>query len=465
MNSHTPSAIHSLKRSGLAIMFLAAFVAVVLSCSAIVTAQEVDETIKVNTRVVFMDALVKDKRTGVPISDLKTENFQVFDDGAPRTISYFTREGQARKPLALILILDLRDDGAGRYLKRPEVAKVVAAELAKLSPQDEVGILAMDINGEDEKRVWLSGFTRDPAQLIAALGRAAHFIDVEPEVADAKAAQANKASDADRGSSLTIGSDSSARETEAAARERTRQEEREGKAAGDAGPPAKPDVVDVEVIKGKNGAVITRTTRKDGSVDVKRTNKKGEVTIELGDIYDLAASVRDATRRAKQDRPNSQLAMVYVSDGINPIFFEDRDATEEVLLRSNAIFHSLTAEMRTLFKLLMPIAKPIAGSMGISVYGAAKRLADRTGGEAVKVRRAQDFGTGLSKIIGNLTARYSLGFALAEDEKDDGRLHNLEVRVKAPDAKGKQRKLEVSSRQGYYMSETQEKEKTAAVAQ
>lgn len=465
MNSNTPSAIHRLMRSGLAIMFLSVFVAILLSCSARVSAQEVEDTIKVNTRVVFMDALVKDKRTGVPISDLKPENFEVFDDGARRMISYFTREGQARKPLALVLILDLRDDGAGRYLKRPEVAKVVADELAKLSPQDEVGILAMDINGEDEKRVWLSGFTRDPAELITALGRAAHFIDVEPEVADARAAHSNKASDADRGSSLTIGSDSSARETEAAARERTRQEERESKAAREAGPPARPDVVDVEVIKGKNGAVITRTTRKDGSVDVKRVNKKGEVTIELGDIYDLAASVRDATRRAKQDRPNSQLAMVYVSDGINPIFFEDRDATEEVLLRSNAIFHSLTAEMRTLFKLLMPIAKPIAGSMGISVYGAAKRLADRTGGEAIKVRRAQDFGTGLSKIIGNLTARYSLGFALAEDEKDDGRLHNLAVKVKAPDAKGKLRKLEVSARQGYYMSETQEKEKTAAVAQ
>lgn len=87
------------------------------------------------------------------------------------------------------------------------------------------------------------------------------------------------------------------------------------------------------------------------------------------------------------------------------------------------------------------------------------------GGEAVKVSRVKDFATGLSRIIGNLTARYSLGFALAEGEKDDGRLHNLEVRVKAPDAKGKLRKLEVSSRKGYYMSETPEKEKTAAVAQ
>jgi hypothetical protein len=221
----------------------------------------------------------------------------------------------------------------------------------------------------------------------------------------------------------------------------------------------------VEVIKGKNGTVITRTTRKDGSIDVKRANKKGDVTMELGDIYDLAAAVKDTTRKAKQERPNSQLAIVWVSDGIAPIFFEDRDATEQMLIRSNVIFNSLTAEMRTLFKLLMPIGKPIAGMLGISVYGAAKRLAQQTGGEAVKVSRVKDFGTGLSKIIGNLTARYSLGFTLAEGEKDDGRLHNLEVRVKAPDAKGKLRKLEVSSRQGYYMSDSGEKETTAAVKQ
>jgi VWFA-related protein len=444
-----------------ALMVLATLVAVVLACSARVSAQEMAEqvadTIKVQTRVVFMDALVKDKRTGVPISDLKPENFEVFDDGTPRTISYFTREGQARKPLALVLILDLRDDGAGRYLKRPEVLKVVADELSKLSPQDEVAILAMDINGEDEKRLWLSGFTGNPLELVSALAKAPQFVDVEPEVADAKAAEANKTSDANRGSSLTLGSNAS----------NSSAKDPENQSAGPGpGTPKSEDVVEVEVIKGKNGAVVTRTTRKDGSVDVKRSNKKGDVTMELGDIYDLAAAVKDTTRKAKQERPNSQLAIVYVSDGIVPIFFEDRDAAEQLLIRSNGIFNSLTAEMRTLFKLLMPIAKPIAGKLGISVYGAAKRLAQQTGGEAVKVSRPKDFGTGLSKIIGNLTARYSLGFALAEDEKDDGRLHNLEVRVKAPDAKGKLRKLEVSSRQGYYMSETGEaKEKTAAKLQ
>jgi hypothetical protein len=95
---------------------LLAVIAVALLCVS-ATAQEVDDTIRIKTRVVFLDALVKDKKTTLPISNLSQDNFQVLDDGKPRNLSYFTREGQARKPLALILILDLRDDGAGRFLK------------------------------------------------------------------------------------------------------------------------------------------------------------------------------------------------------------------------------------------------------------------------------------------------------------------------------------------------------------
>src|SRR4026207_2573777 len=100
----------------------------------------------------------------------------------------------------------------------------------------------------------------------------------------------------------------------------------------------------------------------------------------------------------------------------------------------------------------------------MSLHGNNNLLAQRAGGEAVKVGRPKDYGAGLSRIIGNLTARYSLGFALAEDEIDDGRMHSLEVRVKAQDEKGKTRKLQVSSRQGYYMSSTIPKD-TAANAQ
>ncbi|HEU4766306.1 MAG TPA: hypothetical protein VFS77_03000, partial [Pyrinomonadaceae bacterium] len=91
---------------------------ILLALPVPVCAQEVEDTIRIKTRVVFLDALVKDKKTNQPVSNLTTENFEVLDDGKQRSISYFTREGQARKPLALVLILDIRDDGAGRFLKR-----------------------------------------------------------------------------------------------------------------------------------------------------------------------------------------------------------------------------------------------------------------------------------------------------------------------------------------------------------
>jgi len=386
-----------------------------------INAQEVEDTIKIKTRVVFLDALVKDKKSNTPVSNLSPENFEVLDDGKPRNISYFTREGQARKPLALVLILDLREDGAGRFLKRPEILKSMEDELAKLPPGDEVAIMVVDI-AEDEERYWLTGFTNERAKIAEALARVPPLCGPNsgpPPEGVEKIAH---------------------------------------KIDGEGKPD---DIIETETIRGRNGNTVTRETRRDGSVNVKRVSKDGKMTVDLGDIYDMAAAVRDATKRAEEMRPNSQTSIVWVSDGIAPIFFEDRDATEQILIRNNVIFNSLTVDMRTLFKFLMPIGKPIAGWLGVSLYGSAKHLAGRSGGEAVKVGRSKDYGTGLSRIIGNLTARYSLGFALAESEVDDGRMHGLEVRVKAKDEKGKNRKLLVSSRQGYYMSSTVPKEAAA----
>ena len=50
-------------------------------------------------------------------------------------------------------------------------------------------------------------------------------------------------------------------------------------------------------------------------------------------------------RTAEQERPNSQPAIVWLSDGIAPIFYEDRDATQQILIRSNATFSSLTTDL------------------------------------------------------------------------------------------------------------------------
>lgn len=422
--------------------------------------QEVSDTIRVNTRVVFMDALVKDKRTGVPIADLKPENFEVLDEGKLRSISYFTREGEARKPLALVLVLDLREDGAGRFLKRPEILETMAAELAKLSPEDEVAIMAVNI-GEDESRKMLTDFTRDRNQIAAALKQVPALMVSEDE--DEKVRAMVDASGKDTPASDEASDRIKGDRTETNNGPVSSQMEVNKPAES---PDTSQNVLTVETYKDpKTGATITRTIMKDGTVATRRVSKSGKVNVEMGEEYSLYAAAREVSQNATVQRPNSRAAIVWVTDGIIPIIIEDRNATADLLVRSNVTFNSLTVSMRTLYRFLLPFAKPVGNWIGMSFSGSAKFLAKQSGGEAVQVSRNSDYARGLSKIIGNLTARYSIGFTLAEEEKDDGRLHNLEIRVKALDAKGKVRKLEVNSRRGYYMTTATEKETTAAKVQ
>jgi VWFA-related protein len=410
--------------------------------------QEVADTIKIRTRVVFMDALVKDKKTGIPISDLKPENFELFDDGKPRTISYFSREGQARKPLALVLILDLRDDGAGRFLKREEVRASIVDELSKLPAGDEVAILAINLNSVDDKTaairngkaMWLTEFTRDKVRLETALARIPALVAPAPASPKSDAEKHDPNSpNRESNASISLSSDTDKKKSDESAKTTTQDKPKEN------------DVLETETIKGKNGAVVTRTIKKDGSVNITRTSSSGKVNIQLDNIYDMAGATRDATHLAEEKRPNSQAAIVWLSDGIAPIFKEDVGATEQILIRQNAIFNTLNVDMRTLYKFLLPVGQPLIGWTGLSIAGSARRLAQQSGGETVHVSRVKDYGAGLARVIGNLNARYSLGFALNEDERDDGRMHELVLRVKSPDAKGKQRRIDVSSRRGYYM--------------
>ena len=287
--------------------------------------------------------------------------------------------------------------------------------------------------------LWLTEFTRDRAQLEAGLARIPALVASMPKADDNDPARRNANNPNREGSaSVSVSSDSNSAQAQNA----------EVK-------PKENDVLETETIKGKNGAVITRTIKKDGSVNIKRVSSGGKVNIELDNVYDMAGATRDATKYVEDKRPNSQAAIIWLSDGIAPIFKEDVGATEQILIRQNAIFNTLNVDMRTLYKFLLPFGQPLIGWTGISLAGSAKRLAQQTGGETVHVSRVKDYGAGLARVIGNLNARYNLGFTLSEDERDDGRLHELVLRVKASDAKGKTRRLDVSSRRGYYMPKTE----------
>lgn len=435
-----------------------------------------DEVVKVRTRVVFLDALVTDKKTKSFASGLTPENFEVLADGKPRPVSYFTREGDKnRRPLALAIVFDLERLGAGRYMRRTEILEAMAAELSKLPPEDEVAVIVLDPNGVEDRREWLTPFTRNRAQVASAMaivptlvGEGAGGDMGENDAAEDKPqAPIERTAESIEGGAKEI--EQTAKENEKAKdREQQREKEREkgmtisiGTGSGvkvetphdekDKIVDEEDEDVEIDYIKDKKGNTVKRIVKPDGAMIIERKNKDGSTTSDYQEPFDLAAAAVEITKRVAQERPNSQPALVYITDGIAPVFYTQRDYVEAKLLKSNVIFSALVTDMKTGFKFAMPLLRPLGNLAGISISGSAQHLAKATGGESVRVRRPADYANGLSLIVGNLNSRYSLGFALAETETDDGQMHPLEVRVRARDAKGKERKLEVKARRGYYM--------------
>lgn len=406
-----------------------------------VSAQEVEdnETVRVRTRVVFLDALVKDKKTSALVADLKKENFEVLADGRARELSYFSREGDAaRKPLALTIVLDLRRDGSGRFLRREEVVEALASALSKLPPDDEVALMVIGHDGLIGRR-WLVHFTRDRAKVAAAL-RTVPSLVVE--------ASENRTEGTDI--NISIGSHGATVVKETVGEEELNSLIKENADQPQIKFPGKDGSTTYKILA-RNGDVITRTVAADG---------KTENYVEIDRGFDLNNASEGVAILTAVERPQSQSALVWLSDGIAPVPLEDRKEVQETLIRTNVIFSAIVVDMKTSYKLFLPIVKPLGNWVGLSIYGSAQYLAKQTGGEVARVRRPADYVTAVNKIIGNLTGRYSLGFTIAENEQDDGQLHPLEVRVRARDEKGKERKLLVTTRRGYFMPKDKEAEQS-----
>jgi VWFA-related protein len=443
-----------------------------LTPSAPAQDKEKEEVLQVNTRVVFLDALVTDKKTKSYASDLAPENFEVLADGQPRKVSYFTREGDARrKPLALVLVFDLERIGAGRYMRRTDILEAMAKELEKLPPGDEVAIVVLDPGGQEGKREWLSGFTRNRGQLASAMS-------IIPTLVGAGGMGGDCEGDDCGGTSVTVNvGDSEKKRVEVKTNE-PKQEPRdpsgpdhtllkEAETIEKAKKGIAEEGVEIDTVVNKKGEKLTRILKADGTLIITRVNKKGEEETDVHDEFDLPRATYEITKRIARERPNSQPAIVYVTDGLAPMGFAERDFVEDRLNRQNVIFSSLVTDMKTGLKLAKPLLSPLGNWAGIGIYGVAQHVAKATGGDVVRVHSPADYAKGLSQIIGNLNARYSLGFTLSDAERDDGVLHPLEVRVRAKDAKGKDRKLEVKARRGYFMPTTpkqQEAKKTDAGA-
>jgi VWFA-related protein len=123
-----------------------------------------EETIKLHTDLVVVDAQVLNRKTGVVVNGLAREHFTLFEDGVKQQVTHFSQD---KLPLSIVLLLDvsgsvqpvidqIRDQGLNA--------------LNELKPGDEVALMAFG--------TWatlLQDFTKD-RQLIATKIAAIEFM-------------------------------------------------------------------------------------------------------------------------------------------------------------------------------------------------------------------------------------------------------------------------------------------------
>ncbi|MBV9479989.1 MAG: VWA domain-containing protein [Acidobacteria bacterium] len=148
------------------------FVVMALACAPLLPAQqdrppegEQDQsvgTLKVNVNVVQLFFNVKDKRGGL-IPGLSKDDFEVFEDGTPQTIKYFTAESNL--PLTLGILID----SSGSQQRVLDMEKEVGGQFLNeiLRSKDLAFVISFDVNVE-----LLQDFTNSTRDLRVALNRA-----------------------------------------------------------------------------------------------------------------------------------------------------------------------------------------------------------------------------------------------------------------------------------------------------
>lgn len=120
------------------------------------------ETLKVQVNVVQLFFNVKDKK-GALIPSLTKNDFELFEDGKPQTIKYFTAESNL--PLTLGILID----SSGSQMRVLEMEKEVGGAFLNniLRDKDEAFVIDFNVNVD-----LLQDFTNDVRLLKAALNKA-----------------------------------------------------------------------------------------------------------------------------------------------------------------------------------------------------------------------------------------------------------------------------------------------------
>jgi VWFA-related protein len=129
--------------------------------------QEPTTTLKVNVNVVQLFFNVKEKHGGL-VPNLKKDDFEIYEDGKPQTVKYFTAESNL--PLTLGMMIDASGSQRNVIDMEKEVGGAFLRQI--LTDKDEAYVISFDITVD-----LLQDFTRDNHRLQAALNKAKVNVD------------------------------------------------------------------------------------------------------------------------------------------------------------------------------------------------------------------------------------------------------------------------------------------------
>ncbi|MBC7927490.1 MAG: hypothetical protein H7039_17735 [Bryobacteraceae bacterium] len=203
----------------------------------------------------------------------------------------------------------------------------------------------------------------------------------------------------------------------------------------------------IALTRDRNAAAQAMQRSVELAIGTSETDRQSE---RLSKEKMMSAAVQRAVELS-DIRPDSQVALVYVSDGMNTLDTmeaKDRRALAETLQARNISFSALNLNMLSSYAAAASVINPLGMVFGLSVTGASTYLAKQVGGVSVEVPSAGQLGAALEQVVSCYASRYLLGYQVSESEYRDGRRHRIEVKLEG--TKGK--RLEVSWRKGFLAS-------------
>jgi Ca-activated chloride channel family protein len=125
---------------------------------------EVEQVFRVQVDLVVVDAQVLNKKTKRPVTALRREDFELYEDGVRQQLTSFSQD---ELPLSLVFLFDLTD--SVRPVLQP-LADGALRSLQHLKPEDEVAVMVYAAQAE-----MLQDFTTERQLIVKAIQKASRL--------------------------------------------------------------------------------------------------------------------------------------------------------------------------------------------------------------------------------------------------------------------------------------------------